>query len=130
MVSKTTKLVSQSGCLANLRYFNLELIFLYLAPSKVIQIPESGKLFAYRNQSPGLWNHENRNSAPGVNLIKLLHVQVTSVAIVLESENNYYSCTSKLDGRLESGIQVLLTRNPVNPTTGIQNPRTSWITLH
>ena len=32
----------------------------------------------------------------GVNLIKLLHLQFKSVAIVLESENNSYTCESHL----------------------------------
>ena len=30
--------------------------------------------------------------SPGVNLIKLLNMQFTSVAIVLEPENNSYTC--------------------------------------
>ena len=30
----------------------------------------------------------------GLNLIKLLHMQFTRVAIVLESENNSYTCKS------------------------------------
>ena len=73
MVSKNNKISVPNWLPRKLKIF-LDLIFLYLAPSKVIQIPESGKLFACGNQSPGLWNDENRNSAPGVNLIKLLHV--------------------------------------------------------
>ena len=73
MVSKNNKISVPKLLSRKLKIF-LDLIFLYLAPSKEIQIPESGKLFACGNQSPGL----------------------TSVAIVLESENNYYSCTSKL----------------------------------
>ena len=69
---------------------------------------------------------------PGVNLIKLLQVLFTSLAIVIGSENNSYTCKVLLKWPLETRLLTILNRyyqiNGLLPTfSKINMVSTSWL---
>ena len=73
-------------CLLELCLFWLLLIF---KPTILVKFIHTFVVFFFSERGPfSFWI----NFGSGLNLIKFLHVQFTTVAIVLESENNSYTC--------------------------------------